>query len=360
MSVPFQYLYTETQPATCIEIKVPVVIEAVDVEQVVDSSLTLPELAIKVDKILASVRDLAGTPVFVDENVSGDIILVPLGGHPGVLREYTVKKVIVSGTIHKQIFYVNKNNEVKHTAEDVPFTKLVELRTPRRIANRNDVFIQFHNIDVDINWELQRASRLHQTAVIQVTAKVVEDRQIFVQICPRPRECPAGNLARDPGLEIWADAAHPVFWGASNVAQTTVSHSGAFAAEIGRLNPLLPGSLFQMVTRGIVAGRQYRLTFWVREDVFGAGVSDFSLTAEVVFFDQNGIQVGIGTQTVSSTGIPETSYSQVQFVTPITGTNVQSAMIRFSFTPGSTNTNTVKIDDVMLECVPLTLGEGQI
>jgi hypothetical protein len=54
MSVPFQYLYTETQPATCIEIKVPVVIEAVDVEQVVDSSLTLPELAIKVDKIVAS------------------------------------------------------------------------------------------------------------------------------------------------------------------------------------------------------------------------------------------------------------------------------------------------------------------
>jgi len=115
-----------------------------------------------------------------------------------------------------------------------------------------------------------------------------------------------------------------------------------------------------MVTRGIVGGRQYRLTFWVREDIFGANVSDFSLTGEVVFFDHNGIQVGIGTQTVSSTGIPETSYSQVQFVTPVTGTNVASAMIRFGFTPGSTNTNTVKVDDVMLECVPLTLGDARI
>jgi len=182
MSVPFQYLFTETQPATCIEIKVPVVIEAVDVEQVVDSSLVLPELAIKVDKIMASIRDLKGTPVFVDENLSGDIILVPIASEHGSLREFTVKKLIVSGTIHKQIFYVNKNNEVKHTAEDVPFSKMVELRTPRRITNRNDVFIQFHNIDVDINWELQRASRVHQTAVVQITAKVVEDRQIFVQI----------------------------------------------------------------------------------------------------------------------------------------------------------------------------------
>jgi hypothetical protein len=360
MSVPFQYLYTETQPATCIEIKVPVVIEAVDVEQVVDSSLTLPELAIKVDKIVASVRDLKGTPVFVDENISGDIVLVPMGSEPGILREFKIKKVVISGTIHKQIFFVNKNNEVRHTSEDVPFSRMVELKNPRTVANRNDVFIQFHNIDVDINWELTRASRVHQTAVVQITAKVVEDRQIFVQICPRPNECPAGNLVRDPGLEVWADAAHPVFWGASNLAQTTVAHSGAFAAELGRLNPQLPGSLFQMISRGIVGGRQYRLTFWVREDVFGANNSNFALTAEVVFFDQNGIQIGIGTQTVNSAGIPETSYSQVQFVTPVTGSNVSSAMIRFSFTPGHGNTNTVKIDDVMLECVPLTMGDTRI
>jgi hypothetical protein len=75
---------------------------------------------------------------------------------------------------------------------------------------------------------------------------------------------------------------------------------------------------------------------------------------------QNGIQIGIGTQTVNSAGIPETSYSQVQFVTPVTGSNVSSAMIRFSFTPGHGNTNTVKIDDVMLECVPLTMGDTRI
>lgn len=350
MSVPQQFLFTEVQPVRCIEIKVPVVVAAVDVETVVDNSVTLPELAIKVDKITASVRDLRGTPVFVDETKSGDFVLVPQGSSD---REVMVKKVIVSGTLHKQIFFVNKNNEVRHTAEDIPFTKMVELREPRRVENKNDVFIQFHNIDVDVNWELQRASRLHQTAVIQLTAKVVEDRQIFVQTCPRPRECPRGNLLRDGGLEIWADAAHPVFWGASNVVQTTIVHSGSFAAEIGRLNPLLPGSLFQMVTRGIVGGRQYRLTFWVKEDILGAGVSAFTLNAEVVFFDENGAQIGIGSQTLASTAIPEAAYSQVQFTTPVTDENVASALVRFSFTPAPGNTNTAKVDDVMLECLPL-------
>jgi hypothetical protein len=77
MSVPSQFLFTEPATVRCLEIKVPVVLEAVDIEQVVDSTITLPELAMKIDHITASVRDLKGTPVFVDQLASGDIILVP-------------------------------------------------------------------------------------------------------------------------------------------------------------------------------------------------------------------------------------------------------------------------------------------
>lgn len=353
MSMPTQFLFSEVQPVRCIEIKVPVVVAEADVETVVDSTVTLPELAIKVDRIIASVRDLKGTPVFVeeDETTTGPITAVELGEREP--RRVVVKKVVVSGTLHKQIFFVNKNNEVRHTAEDVSFSKLVELKEPRRVVKRRDVFVDFKNIDIDVNFELQRASRLHQTVVISLIAKAVEDRQIFVQTCPKPRECPAGNLLRDGGIEVWADAAHPVFWGASNVVQTTVAHSGSYAAEIGRLNPLLPGSLFQMVHRGVVGGREYRLTFWVREDVLGAGVSDFTLNAEVVYFDMRGVQVGVGSQTLASNAIPETAYSQVQFVTPRTDENVASALVRFSFIPGPTNTNTAKVDDVTLECLPI-------
>lgn len=353
MSVPTQFLFSEVQPVKCIEIKVPVVVAEAPVETVVDSIATLPELAIKVDRIVASVRDLKGTPVFVeeDETATGPITSVEFGGREP--SRVVVKKVVVNGTLHKQIFYVNKNNEVRHTSEDIPFSKLVDLKEPRRVVKRKDVFVDFKNIDIDVNFELQRASRLQQTVVLTMTAKAVEDRQIFVQTCPKPRECQAGNLLRDGGIEVWADAAHPVFWGASNVAQTIVVHSGSFAAEIGRLNPLLPGSLFQMVTRGVVGGREYRLTFWVREDILGLGVSDFTLNAEVVYFDIRGVQVGVGSQTLASTAIPETAYSQVQFVTPRTDENVASALVRFSFIPGPTNTNTAKIDDVILECVPM-------
>ncbi|MCL6634379.1 MAG: DUF3794 domain-containing protein [Peptococcaceae bacterium] len=350
--MPVEFFFTETQPVRCIEIKVPVVVAEADVEVVVDSTVTLPELAVKVDKIIASVRDLKGTPVFTeeDEQTTGPITVVELGEHEP--RRVVVKKVVVSGTLHKQIFYVNKNNEVRHTSEDLTFSKLVELKEPRRVHRKREVFIDFKNIDIDVNFELQRASRLHQTAVLSLIAKAVEDRQIFVQTCPRPKECPAGNLLRDGGLDAWADATHPVFWGASNVAQTTVAHSGSFAAEIGRLNTTLPGSLFQMVHRGIVGGRQYRLTFWVKEDAYGANISAFTLNAEVVFFDANGVQVGIGSQSLASTAIPDTAYSQVQFVTPSADENVASAMVRFSFIPAAGNTNTVKVDDVTLECVP--------
>lgn len=361
--MPEQYYYTEVQPVRCVEIRIPLVIASVDVEAVIDNVFTLPELAIKVDKIKASVRDLEGTPVFVDEDRrdhfdhrddhfhdrDDDFIMVHHDDrHP--FRDLFLKKIIVNGTLHKQIFYVNKNNEVKHASEDVPFSKLVELDEPVRVRNRRNVFIQFRHVDVDMNWELQRASRIHETAVIEATARVSEDRRIFVQTCPSPNEAPAGNLLRDGGLEAWAGPYSPVFWGGSNVAQTNTSHSGSFAAEIGLLNPQLPGALFQMVHKRIVGDCNYRLSFWVREDCLGAN-SAFSLTAEVVFFDQRGMQIGIGTQTLASTGIPDNSYSQVQFTTPDVDDSVDSIMVRFSFTPSSGNTNTVKIDDVVLECM---------
>lgn len=345
-----QYYFEEGAVAKCILITVPVVIAEADVQVVVDNVVTLPELAQKVDKIIASVRDLKGTPVFVDEPLSGPIAVAQLGEKE---TGFTVRKIIVTGTLHKQIFFVNKNDQVKHTSEDITFSKLVELREPRRVDRRRNVFVDFKNIDIDVNFELQRASRLHQTVVLHMRAKAVEDRQIFVQTCPKPKECPPGNLVRDGAFEAWADPFHPVFWGASNVAQTSTVHSGSFAAEIGVINPLLPGSLFQMIRRGIVGGRQYRLTFYVREDVLAGAVSNFSLTAEVVFFDENGAQIGIGSQSLLSTAIPDTGYTQVQFVTPLTDESVHNAMVRFTFTPGGGNTNTAKIDDVTLECMQL-------
>ncbi len=342
--MPVQYYLDEMLPVHCMRIKVPVVVAESDVEVVLDSTLVLPELAQKVDKIIASIRDLKGTPVFVEEEVSGGIAVAQFGGNHE--KGYIVKKVVLTGTLHKQIFYVNKNDNVRHTSEDITFSKLVELDEPQMVEKRRAVSIDFRNIDIDVNFELQRASRLHQTAVLSMTAKAVEDRQIYVQTCPPPEERP---MLRDRSIESWANEFTPVFWGASNVRQTTTAHSGSFAADLGALNTVLPASLFQMVTRGINGGKQYRLSFWVNENILNTG--NFTLNAEVIFFDENGIQIGVGSQTYASAAIPDNAYSQVQFTTPTTDENVASAMVRFSFIPAAGNANTVKIDDVRLEAV---------
>ncbi|KUK83675.1 MAG: Uncharacterized protein XD97_0127 [Pelotomaculum thermopropionicum] len=342
--MPVQYYLDEMLPVHCMRIKVPVVVAESDVEVVLDSTLVLPELAQKVDKIIASIRDLKGTPVFVEEEVSGEIAVAQFGGNQE--KGYIVKKVVLTGTLHKQIFYVNKNDNVRHTSEDLTFSKLVDLDEPQMVEKRRDVSIDFRNIDIDVNFELQRASRLHQTAVLTLIAKAVEDRQIYVQTCPPPEERP---MLRDRSIESWANEFTPVFWGASNVRQTTTAHSGSFAADLGALNTVLPASLFQMVTRGINGGKQYRLSFWVNENVLNTG--NFTLNAEVIFFDENGIQIGVGSQTYASAAIPDNAYSQVQFTTPVTDENVASAMVRFSLIPAAGNANTVRIDDVRLEAV---------
>ena len=119
MSVPQQFL-TEQQFVKCIEIKVPVVIESAEVQIVVDNHVTLPELAVKIDKIVASVRDLKGNLVFVDETQSGDVVLVPGFGH-GHKKDVKVRKIILRCPPKQS--YVNKNNEVRHTSEDIPLPR---------------------------------------------------------------------------------------------------------------------------------------------------------------------------------------------------------------------------------------------
>ena len=77
----------------------------------------------------------------------------------------------------------------------------------------------------------------------------------------------------------------------------------------------------------------------------GAGHSAFTLQAEVLFFDENGVQIGIGSADLvqhinTGNGLFPGSdyYAHHQDI-------VESAMVRFSFMPSQGNTNTVKIDD---------------
>lgn len=353
---PLQYLFTETGPVTCVKIKVPVVIAEEEIQVLVDTDATMPELAKKIDHIDAKVRDLEAETVFVHER--GDYISDPIFNmyanfcHPPMDRDVVVKKLVISGTLHKQVYYVNKEDDVRHFEENLVFSKMVELRRPQPVLNRDEVFAQFPRARVSVDFDLPRPSRLHQLAVIIVKVKVVEERQIFVQVCPSPEECPAGNLLQDPSIEQWASKTVPVFWGVTgNIQRTNIAHDGGYAAEFGVPSPDDMAALYQFVRRGIIDRRQYQLTFWARENTIPGGVSNFSLAAEIVFYNRAGVQIGAAAQNFSGLSISDDVYTQFQVTSGRTPRDTASALVRFTFIPAANNTNTLKIDQVTLECI---------
>lgn len=96
-----------------------------DVAQVVVEG-QIPINAIKIVKILATLKNVE-TEVF--EN-----------------------KVVVQGVIHKQVFYVDPDNFVRHTPEDIPFTTHVDI--PGVCPNPFED-VQVHLLDIDTNFHLE-------------------------------------------------------------------------------------------------------------------------------------------------------------------------------------------------------------
>lgn len=352
--MPIQYEFTEPEMVTCMKVVTPVVLAEEEAQILIDKTIHLPELAKKIDHIDASVRDLDAEPVFIHEGIGHWKMVIPKEWHHHFKDHMggtsVVKKVIVSGVLHKQIYYVNKDDTVKHVGEDIPFTKMLELRNPQPVLDEDEVVIRHFRPRVDVTWELIRGGRLQQTGVIIVRIKIVEERQIFVQLCPSPDICPPGNLLEDPSLEQWAGNV-PVFWGAMNAAPTNIARSGSLAAELGRI-PSGEAALFQTVRVNITPGRTYKLTFWARENF--CGISNFTLTAEVRFFNRFGMPLDGAHQSIPSTAIPDNSYQQYTITTPAAPAGAASALVRFTFMPMSAlppNNSTVKIDDVNFECM---------
>ncbi|MCL2336151.1 MAG: DUF3794 domain-containing protein, partial [Firmicutes bacterium] len=249
-----QYFYSEPDNVLCVKIRVPVVLAEEEVQVIVDNIVTLPELAQKIDHIDARLDDFAARPIFIHEDGGRWNSVIEEEGwdrfgwrrHGG--RHPVVKKVLVSGILHKQIYYVDKNDTVKHVGEDIPFAKDIDLDHPQLVVNEDDVYIQLTNKKIDMRWDLRRGSRLQQTGLMVFRVKVVEERQIFVQVCPRldRRKCAGGvNILRDGKLESWGTDNTPIFWGASNVVR---SNGGARMGEVSNAS----SALFQTVQEVLV------------------------------------------------------------------------------------------------------------
>ncbi len=359
--MPIQYFYSEPDNVLCVKIRVPVVLAEDEVQVIVDNVAALPELAQKIDHIDAMLRDFEARPIFIHEDGGHWVSVIEqegwdrFGWHWSERRMPVVKKVLVSGTLHKQIYYVDKNDTVKHVGEDIPFTKDVTLDVAQPVVDENDVHVELHHKMIDMRWDLRRGSRLHQTGVMIFQVKIVEERQIFVQVCPQlDRKCVRGvNLLKDGSFESWGTNTMPVFWGASNVLRY---NSGALMGNI----PNEAASLFQTVNRigtgnnNIVPTGEYRLCFDAEEipgfmEVLG-GTASFDLTAELLFYDVYGNLVNGETKSWNAGQITDNSFSNFCF-NAVAPEEAREALVRFTFDPNSLNTSAVVIDNVKLECM---------
>ncbi len=121
-------------------------------QKTIEATVRLPVAAIKVMDVIASI-----------ENVQ---------------REVKDDGVMVRGSIHKQIFYVDQGDLVRHVREDIPFRVFVNVRGAKeKMRAQTDVSIE------DITWSVtHQGMAIKQNVVVRVFAKVTETKQVEVVV----------------------------------------------------------------------------------------------------------------------------------------------------------------------------------
>ncbi len=165
---------------------------------------------------------------------------------------------------------------------------------------------------------------------------------------PTPTPCPDINVLVNPGFERWpSPTSDPTGWNASNVARTTISRSGNYAAELG---PVRNARAVLSQRADIEAGRIYDLVWWARENVLAGRVGRFILFVEIFYYDRTGQFVGRTEPRYSQENIPDGRYQRYSLSTGRVPAGARTAEVRFTFEPSAGNSSRVKIDDVELRC----------
>ena len=137
-------------------VKVPLVIGENTTQQMFVTDLDLNFCAIKVRDVEATIQDLTAT----------------------VIND----KVIIQGVLHKQIFYVDEDNVVRHQPEDIPFSFFVDIP-----GAEPGMDVQIHPVIEHIRTELLMGGcLLHQKVVVEFFVKVTNVEQIFVEVGEGP------------------------------------------------------------------------------------------------------------------------------------------------------------------------------
>ncbi|HAA89761.1 MAG: Uncharacterized protein XD63_1399 [Thermoanaerobacterales bacterium 50_218] len=137
---------------TCVYIKFPAVVGETTVQHIVQSVTCITGGALKIDHIEASVKE-----------IDWDI----LDG-----------KVVFHGVIHKQIFYVSKDNYVRHQSEDVQFSGHAEIpgAEPDMKAEVTAT------IRGPVTYQLLSRGRLEQHVLVDVTVRVTKTEELPVPL----------------------------------------------------------------------------------------------------------------------------------------------------------------------------------
>lgn len=128
------------------------------------ASIFTPTEARKISKVDAELRDLEGKAI--------------------------PNKIIVKGTLHKQIYYVSSmDNQLRELSLDEPFTEFIHLDGAQEgdavsVSGR----IEYVNVEAK---EKTPTCRWRQTAVLEIRARVTASEEITVVTAVRPLEEPA-------------------------------------------------------------------------------------------------------------------------------------------------------------------------
>ncbi|MEW6696782.1 MAG: DUF3794 domain-containing protein [Bacillota bacterium] len=351
--------------AACVLVKLPIVLADVRDTVTVDSVVCPPEQAKKVDHIDVVVRDLEADPVFTGPILGNQICNSPKAtvhfGAP-VCGPREIRSITVHGTLHKQVFYVNKDDDVRHFQEDVPFTKNVRLDPPLPVMNPGNVDIEFRDVDVDIDFELPRPSRIQQVATITFTLKITEDQQIFIQTCIPDQDLISTQVLSNTGFEAFSGCVLAV-WQQSNAAPGQPGRNGGFSVGLGgppagffppngcTAVPTEPASIAQNIPAQFLRpGLRYEFCFYLSEAIPPGATPNYTVEARLAFFDAAG-------NIINSAAVEDFDETEItgnwvrHCLTATAPAGAASGLVSIVFTPEAGNGAYVLVDDATLTIV---------
>jgi hypothetical protein len=202
-------------------------------------------------------------------------------------------QVLVSGTLHKQIFFVGEDHHVHHVAEDVPFSVFIDCpgAAPGQQAQVTGRIVKLSHV-------LEFAQELVQRSVLQFLVRVTEDCQVNVVLDPNgplvKAECVVGETTKAATVENTADLDRP----AKKIRDVQVALENVVAEAAGDqvlIQGTIVKSIFFISEDDVEFFQEEQVPFTAIADVPGTEPGDnVSLKAQILRVDRflsNGRQV---------------------------------------------------------------------